>query len=42
MLETRAPQQVTAFAAQHPVRQRGYGGYGAKLAKHFDPTRRDR
>jgi len=41
MFETRFPQRVTGFAAEHPARQRSYGEYGAKLRKHFDPTRRD-
>lgn len=39
MWETRFPQRVTEFAADHPSRQRGYAAYGAPLAKKFDPTR---
>ncbi|MBC7433098.1 MAG: homogentisate 1,2-dioxygenase [Rubritepida sp.] len=39
MFETRFPQQVTAFAADTPARQRGYAAYGAPLLKRFDPTR---
>lgn len=39
MFETRFAQQVTAFAAGSDSLQRDYGGYGRKLAKHFDPTR---
>ena len=39
MWETRYPQQVTDFAANHPSRQRGYAAYGVPLAKKFDPTK---
>ena len=39
MFETRFPQQVTAFAAGSDALQRDYGGYGHKLARHFDPGR---
>jgi len=38
MFETRFPQQVTAFAASSPHRQRGYGAYGKALKKHFNPN----
>jgi homogentisate 1,2-dioxygenase len=40
MFETRFPQRVTAFAANIEQRQGGYGAYGAKLTKRFDPNRR--
>ncbi len=39
MFETRFPQKVTAYAAGLMQLQAGYGGYGADLAKLFDPTR---
>jgi homogentisate 1,2-dioxygenase len=39
MFETRFPQRVTAFAASVEQRQGGYGAYGVKLAKRFDPKR---
>jgi len=39
MLETRFPQKVSTFAAQHPGFQRHYGAYGKSLKRHFDPTR---
>ena len=40
MFETRFPQRVTAYAAGLPELQKGYGAYGKRLAKHFDPARR--
>jgi homogentisate 1,2-dioxygenase len=40
MFETRFPQQVTAFAANAPQRQRGYTVYGRSLKKHFNPGQR--
>jgi homogentisate 1,2-dioxygenase len=40
MFETRFPQQVSAFGARCGALQKDYAGYGRKLAKHFDPTRR--
>lgn len=40
MFETRFMQRVTAFAAAAPQFQRDYAGYGARLTKHFDPSRR--
>ena len=39
MFEMRVPQQVTACAASLPQLQQGYGSYGSRLAKHFDPAR---
>jgi len=39
MFETRFMQRVTAYAANAPQFQRGYGAYGTQLKKHFDPTR---
>jgi len=39
MFETRFPQQVTAFAAESPSRQRAYAGYGAPLVKRFNASR---
>jgi homogentisate 1,2-dioxygenase len=39
MFETRFTQYVTAFAAEHPSLQAGYGSYGVDLARHFDPHR---
>jgi len=41
MLETRFPQKVTRYAAEAPERQMGYASYGNRLARKFDPTRRD-
>jgi homogentisate 1,2-dioxygenase len=41
MFETRFPQVVTPYAADNGTLQRDYGNYGAKLAKHFDPGRRE-
>ena len=40
MFETRFPQRVTSFAAKSKSLQKGYGAYGHRLKKHFDPTRR--
>lgn len=40
MIETRFPQQVTAFAAASPELQKGYGAYGRHLVSHFNPTER--
>ena len=37
MFETRFPQKVTAYAAG--LVQASYAGYGAALARRFDPTR---
>ncbi len=39
MFETRFPQRVTDYAAGIAQRQLGYGTYGARLVKRFDPTR---
>jgi homogentisate 1,2-dioxygenase len=39
MFETRFPQRVTKFAAETSARQKDYGFYGRKLARHFDPTK---
>lgn len=39
MFETRFPQYVTKFAAEHPSLQRDYAMYGKKLRKKFDPTK---
>jgi homogentisate 1,2-dioxygenase len=39
MFETRFPQHVTAYAANAPQRQPGYGAYGTKLVKRFDASR---
>ena len=39
MFETRFPQQVTAFAASSPQRQRGYSAYGKALKRHFNPEK---
>jgi homogentisate 1,2-dioxygenase len=39
MFETRFPQKVSDFAAQHSAFQRGYAAYGKTLKKHFDPNR---
>jgi homogentisate 1,2-dioxygenase len=40
MFETRFPQRVTAFAAQSKSLQKGYGAYGRRLKKHFNPKQR--
>jgi homogentisate 1,2-dioxygenase len=40
MLETRAPQKVTSFAASHSAFQQSYAAYGRHLKRHFDPNRR--
>jgi homogentisate 1,2-dioxygenase len=40
MFETRFPQRVTAFAAQSGSLQKGYGAYGRRLKKHFNPKQR--
>jgi len=37
MFETRFPQKVSRFAAEHPALQKDYGAYGRRLRKHFDP-----
>lgn len=42
MFETRFPQRVTAFGAQSGALQQDYAGYGKRLARHFDPARRER
>ncbi len=39
MFETRLPQRVTRWAAEHPSRQLGYGDYGLALKRMFDPSR---
>ena len=39
MFETRFPQKVSAFAAEHASFQKSYARYGKTLKKHFDPTR---
>jgi homogentisate 1,2-dioxygenase len=39
MFETRFPQHVSAYAANAPQRQTGYGAYGTKLLKRFDASR---
>jgi len=39
MFETRLPQRVTQWAADHPARQQGYGDYGLALKRMFDPAR---
>ena len=41
MFETRYPQRVTKFAAEHPARQDDYLECWGGLKKHFDPNRRD-
>jgi len=41
MFETRFPQRVTRHAFEMPERQTGYGDYGAKLTRRFDPSRRE-
>lgn len=38
MFETRFPQHLTAFAAEHAALQADYSDYGQKLARHFDPA----
>jgi homogentisate 1,2-dioxygenase len=38
MFETRFPQRVTAYAASVAQLQPAYGGYGASLARRFDPS----
>jgi homogentisate 1,2-dioxygenase len=40
MFETRFPQRVAAFAAQSESLQKGYGAYGRRLKKHFNPKQR--
>jgi homogentisate 1,2-dioxygenase len=40
MFETRFPQRVTAFAAKSNSLQKGYGAYGRRLTKHFNPKQR--
>src|SRR5215470_5306479 len=40
MFETRFPQRVTAFAARSESLQKGYGSYGRRLKKHFNPNQR--
>jgi homogentisate 1,2-dioxygenase len=40
MFETRFPQRVSAFGAETGALQKNYAGYGRKLTKHFDPTKR--
>jgi homogentisate 1,2-dioxygenase len=37
MFESRFPQRVSAYAAQSASLQKDYGGYGQKIAKHFNP-----
>jgi homogentisate 1,2-dioxygenase len=39
MFETRFPQKVSSFAAEHASFQKTYARYGKTLRKHFDPTR---
>jgi homogentisate 1,2-dioxygenase len=39
MFETRFPQRITAYAAASEALQKGYGGYGHRLKKHFDPSK---
>ncbi|HXT06006.1 MAG TPA: homogentisate 1,2-dioxygenase [Roseiarcus sp.] len=39
MFETRFPQRLTKFAAETPALQAAYRNYGARLKRHFDPTR---
>jgi homogentisate 1,2-dioxygenase len=41
MFETRFPQRVSAWAAGLEQLQGDYGGYGSRLRKHFDPSRRE-
>jgi homogentisate 1,2-dioxygenase len=41
MFETRYPQRVTTFAAEHPARQDDYLDCWRGLKKHFDPSRRE-
>ena len=40
MLETRSPQKVMPFAANHSAFQQSYAAYGRDLKRHFDPNRR--
>jgi homogentisate 1,2-dioxygenase len=40
MFETRFPQRVTAYAAGAPEFQKGYGAYGQRLKKNFNPRQR--
>ncbi len=40
MFETRFPQRVSRYGAETGALQKDYAGYGRRLAKHFDPTRR--
>lgn len=37
MFETRFPQKVSRFAAEHSALQKQYGEYGRKLKRKFDP-----
>ncbi len=39
MFETRFPQRLTRFAAEHAGLQPDYASYGRDLVKHFDPGR---
>ena len=39
MFESRYPQRVTRFAAEHPALQHDYPDCWAALPKNFDPTR---
>ncbi len=41
MFESRFPQRVSPFAAAAPQLQAEYTQYGARLQRHFDPTRRE-
>jgi homogentisate 1,2-dioxygenase len=41
MFETRFPQRVTKFAAEHPSRQKDYVECWAGLKKRFDPGKRE-
>ena len=40
MFETRFPQRVTAYAAGASEFQKGYGAYGQRLKKNFNPRQR--
>ncbi|MGH7067735.1 MAG: homogentisate 1,2-dioxygenase [Acetobacteraceae bacterium] len=40
MFETRFPQRLTTYAAGLKELQGEYGGYGLRLRRHFDPSRR--
>jgi homogentisate 1,2-dioxygenase len=40
MFETRFAQTVTDYAAGLAERQLGYGAYGGRLKRHFDPARK--